>query len=421
MGKILLWIGQTHRMMIFDRDRLKAELRSRGCEVLVAPNLDVSTSVRWINDRARKGDVAFALHDNITPLPETSLFYIANNLERKKHAELILLSLLRRLPRIFTSGVQSDTLTQLGSLDFCRQVNIPSLVMQLNLSHNSNEVKSSSTIKGRSVADEFVSGLADGLIAWSQDISSGDLVYPNIAIELNHKTYEEQGILVNGNACIPIDLCDRLGMDCTQLSMIRYRGIVYINAIELRNFNISVRWDNLSQTVILRSLLSIARSQIDSIMSAGYTSEVQMIVFLKANNETALDEFRDLPKIYREEGSIEGVNHDIAFSQMCWETHFLRDREFQNNFAKLGLLGGSSQLASFADLRLGVRSHIQHLKAYASMEPLVQEAIDPRFHLVRRGIANKVTQLSARWSADLFYGDKIMAILRRLYESANLL
>ncbi|GAB1539052.1 hypothetical protein NUACC21_17170 [Scytonema sp. NUACC21] len=68
-----------------------------------------------------------------------------------------------------------------------------------------------------------------------------------------------------------------------------------------------------------------------------------------------------------------------------------------------------------------VRAHIQHLKAYASLEPLVQEVVDPRFRFVARGIATFIDQLSGRWSADLEYGNKIMAMLKRLYESAGLL
>ncbi|PLZ82487.1 hypothetical protein CBP20_05230 [Fischerella thermalis WC213] len=61
------------------------------------------------------------------------------------------------------------------------------------------------------------------------------------------------------------------------------------------------------------------------------------------------------------------------------------------------------------------------MKAYASLEPLVQDVVDPRFRFVTRGIAPLVGQLSGRWSADLNYGDKIMAMLKRLYESAGLM
>ena len=149
------------------------------------------------------------------------------------------------------------------------------------------------------------------------------------------------------------------------------------------------------------------------------------MMFLKANNENALAQFPDLPKLYREEATIEGVNYDIAFSQMCVETNFLRFggdlKPSQNNFGGLGGVGGGNEPATFSSARLGVRAHVQQLKAYASLEPLVQDQVSPRFRFVTRGIAPLVGQLSGRWSADLNYGDRIMAVVKRLYESAGLL
>ncbi|NEP49748.1 MAG: glucosaminidase domain-containing protein, partial [Moorea sp. SIO3C2] len=128
--------------------------------------------------------------------------------------------------------------------------------------------------------------------------------------------------------------------------------------------------------------------------------------------------------LYREEASIEGVNYDIAFAQACIETNFLRFsdrlRPEQNNFGGLGAVT-SEEEATFSSARIGVRAHIQHLKAYASQEPLVQPLVDPRFRFVSRGIAPLVEQLSGRWSADLDYGKRIIAVVRRLYESSNLL
>ena len=71
---------------------------------------------------------------------------------------------------------------------------------------------------------------------------------------------------------------------------------------------------------------------------------------------------------------------------MCIETGFLRFggdiKPEQNNFAGLGAIGGGSEAASFESARIGVRAHIQHLKAYASLEPLVQEVVDPGFVLL---------------------------------------
>jgi hypothetical protein len=93
----------------------------------------------------------------------------------------------------------------------------------------------------------------------------------------------------------------------------------------------------------------------------------------------------------------------------------------QNNFAGLGAIGSGAQGPSFSDQRIGVRAQIQHLKAYASTAPLVQTVVDPRFRFVTRGVAPLVSQLTGRWASDTNYDKKIMATLRRLYESAGLL
>jgi hypothetical protein len=160
-------------------------------------------------------------------------------------------------------------------------------------------------------------------------------------------------------------------------------------------------------------------------MGQGNTTEVQLIMFLKANNEAALAQFPDIAKLYREEATIEGVNYDAAFCQMCLETNYLRFggviRASQNNFAGLGDVGGGPEGASFPNARIGVRAHIQLLKAYASTEPLVQDVVNPRFRFITRGIAPLIDQLSGRWAADPQYGQKIIAIVRRLYESAQFL
>jgi hypothetical protein len=84
-------------------------------------------------------------------------------------------------------------------------------------------------------------------------------------------------------------------------------------------------------------------------------------------------------------------------------------------------VGTGPEGASFPSARIGVRAQVQHLKAYASTEPLVQESVDPRFRFVTRGIAPLVGQLGGRWTADLNYGDQLLAMLRRLYENAGLL
>ncbi|WP_026734819.1 hormogonium tapered terminus morphoprotein TftA [Fischerella sp. PCC 9605] len=420
------------REMILLRDLILTELRARSFEVLSVPD-DVSAkqTIEWINSRGRRGDIALEIHADAAGNPSVrgaSVFYIASNDERKSNADLLLMGLLRRVPQLPNRGVKPDTASGLGSLAFCRQTKVPSLLMQVGFLSSPDD---RSLLQNR--RRDFALGIADGLAAWSRSIDSGsgdggEPTYAAINININGQNYPEQGILINGNAYIPIDLVDRLRIDLSKAPNVRritYRRVVYVKAIELREFNISVSWDSGTKTVTLRSNLVICPGQIDRIMSHGNSSEVQMQIFLKNNNENALVQFPDIAKLYREEATTEGVNYDIAFCQMCVETGFLRFgddiKSEQNNFAGLGTIGGGTEAATFENARIGVRAHIQHLKAYASLEPLVKEVVDPRFRFVTRGIAPLVDQLSGRWSADLDYGNKIMAMLKRLYESAGLM
>lgn len=417
--------------MILLRDQIVPELRSRGFEVLSAPDdQSPSQKLSWINARTLTGDVAIEIHADAYENPGTrgaTVFYIAGNTERKNQADILLLALLRRLPQLPNRGAKPDTATGTGRVAFCRQVSIPSLLMEVGFLTNPDD-----RLLLQSRRHDIALGIADGLIAWSQAVSGTQppsRLYPAININLNSRPYSEKGIALNGNSYVPIDLADRLGIDLKNASNVRriqYQGVVYIKAIDLRDFHISVSWDSSTSTVILRSNLPISPDQIDKIMGNGNTTEVQLIMFLKANNENALSQFPDLPKLYREEANIEGVNYDTAFCQMCVETNFLRFsagdiKPSQNNFAGLGGVGGGSESATFPSARIGVRAHIQHLKAYASLEPLVQELVDPRFRFVTRGVAPSVEQLSGRWAADLQYGDKIIATVKRLYESARLI
>jgi hypothetical protein len=125
-------------------------------------------------------------------------------------------------------------------------------------------------------------------------------------------------------------------------------------------------------------------------------------------------------RYYVEEAAIEGVNHDIAFAQMCLETNYLRYggdvKPGQNNFCGLGATGGGEPGLSFSDPREGVRAHIQHLKAYGSTDDLNDVLVDPRFRFVNRGRAPTIQGLTGTWAADPMYSEKITAVLKRLYE-----
>jgi len=421
------------REMILTRDLVMTELRSRGIEVLSVPDdLSATATINWIRARARATDVALELHADSFPntaLRGSSVFYIANNEQRRQHAEVLLLSLLRRVPQLPNRGTKPDTATAIGSLAFCRLLTCPSLQMEVGFLSNPDD---RFLIQNR--RRDIAIGIADGLVSWSRSIEpspverAATVSYPTCNISINGQIYGEQGIIVNGNAYIPIDLADRLGVDVSRdpnVVKINYQNIVYIKAVDLRSYNISIEWSAATRTVSLRSIFQICPGQIDKITGHGNTSEVQLMMFLKSNHEEGLLQFPDICRLYREEGAIEGINYDIAFSQMCLETNFLRFggniKPSQNNFAGLGAVGGGDEGASFPSARIGVRAHIQHLKAYANTEPVVQEIVDPRFNFVTRGIAPLVYMLSGRWSPEADYGERILAILKRLYEASKLM
>ncbi len=60
---------------------------------------------------------------------------------------------------------------------------------------------------------------------------------------------------------------------------------------------------------------------------------------------------------------------------------------------------------------------MQHLYAYATPPAAperVSAVVDPRFTLVRRGVASSWTDLNRRWAANDHYGESIMALFERL-------
>ena len=164
------------------------------------------------------------------------------------------------------------------------------------------------------------------------------------------------------------------------------------------------------------------RPQIPSyLMGDGIVSADNMAAFLLLSNQNIDPGYViTLARIYIEEASFEGVNHDIAFAQMSLETGFLRFggdvKPEQFNFAGLGAIGNGEPGLSFPDPRTGVRAQIQHLKAYGSDEPLNLELVNPRFRFVQRGRAPTIEGLAGTWAADRQYAVKINTILERLYD-----
>lgn len=130
-------------------------------------------------------------------------------------------------------------------------------------------------------------------------------------------------------------------------------------------------------------------------------------------------------QMYIDEASAEGVRADIAFAQAMLETSYLQFTGSVNisqfNFAGLGAAGNGVTGEDFSiygdnsvGIRMGIRAQIQHLKAYASTDPLNNEQVDSRFGYVTRGCAATIGQLSGTWAADTSYAAKIVAIIAEI-------
>ena len=160
----------------------------------------------------------------------------------------------------------------------------------------------------------------------------------------------------------------------------------------------------------------------ESILGPGVVSSRELAAFLLSNNPSLEKQFaEDFAKLYVAEAAIEGINHDVAFSQMCVETGFLTFGGLvtadMNNYSGIGSIGPGQPGERFASPRIGVRAQIQHLKAYATTDPPKQFIVDPRYHLVRLGAAPTIDGLAGTWAADKDYGVKIKTMLQRLYAS----
>lgn len=131
----------------------------------------------------------------------------------------------------------------------------------------------------------------------------------------------------------------------------------------------------------------------------------------------------DFVELCIEEAHDEGVRAEVLFAQVMHETGWL---QFGNqvsvdqcNFGGLGATSDGSEGAVFEDVRMGLRAQVQHLKAYASTEDLVNEVEDLRFDLVERGVAPTIYDLEGRWAfPGDGYGDALMNYIMRMYEIA---
>lgn len=164
---------------------------------------------------------------------------------------------------------------------------------------------------------------------------------------------------------------------------------------------------------------AIASRDDNMIMGGAVATQEQCVRYLlKHNPNPKLNVSpQELVSYYYEEGSRTGIRPDIAFAQALKETGYFRYGgtviPAQNNYCGLGTTSATVQGAYFATPRLGVKAHIQHLLAYASVEPPQDNIVDPRYDLVRRSYgSNTLTQwkdLNGRWAVPgVGYGQSIL-------------
>jgi hypothetical protein len=161
----------------------------------------------------------------------------------------------------------------------------------------------------------------------------------------------------------------------------------------------------------------------ESILGRGLVTQKVLASFLLENNAGVKPDYaRELSGYYIREAAVEGVNHDVAFVQMCLETGYLRFGNLvtpdMNNFCGLGAIDAAHPGEKFPNMQTGVRAHIQHLKGYATEAPLKQDLVDPRYRWVQKGSAPTIRGLTGKWAADPGYDVKIRGILVRLYDFA---
>lgn len=156
----------------------------------------------------------------------------------------------------------------------------------------------------------------------------------------------------------------------------------------------------------------------------------QMQAYIRAVNPSVPQSIINMIPFYISEGKEEGIRGDVAFAQSCLETgNFVFSGSAvtldQNNFCGMGVTSNGMKGNSFDTPQLGIRAQIQHLKAYANSDPLVNGCIDPRFKYVSRGSAEFVEWLGIQenpqgkgWAAGAKYGEKILNILNKITGTA---
>lgn len=199
------------------------------------------------------------------------------------------------------------------------------------------------------------------------------------------------------------------------------------------------------------SALGLSKNDAKTLITGATKTNVSQMVNYFINNGGTYDKFskygtqydgvlaqkgaaniEEFCQIFYEEAIAENIRPEVAFCQAMKETGFLQFghdvKPDQCNFAGLGATGNGVAGNSFASVREGIRAQIQHLKAYATKDNLINACVDSRFNYVKRGSAPYVEWLGKKenptgdgWATGANYGTDIVARMKVLLNTQYVL
>lgn len=265
--------------------------------------------------------------------------------------------------------------------------------------------------------------------------ANGNTKESNVNQQTNSNDYNQKWIIMfdkNQNIKIVSALNSKLVVD-----------VLYGNIKDGSNIQLYDSNNTIAQKWVFEYVNTNSTSDLMQIMGTSQTTVAQMVRYYNAN-ASGYDTFKSkyngkydgclakggastinqFAQIFYEEAMAEGVRAEVAFTQCMKETGFLKYGgdvlPNQYNFAGIGATGAVTG-ASFSNVRIGIRAQIQHLKAYASLDGLINPCVDPRFNLVKRGSAQYVEWLGTKenpngygWATSKNYGNDIVNMVNIL-------
>lgn len=151
-------------------------------------------------------------------------------------------------------------------------------------------------------------------------------------------------------------------------------------------------------------------------------TDINILASFVTRNNKDIKSINEIATAFIEIGKLYGVRGDIAFCQAIIETGWFRfDKgtavtSDQHNYCGLGVISKGVKGHSFNTVRDGVTAMIQHLYAYATINPIPkgETLINPRFRYVKRGISPTWEGLSNRWAMNANYGKHILSMYEQL-------